>query len=320
MEAIGPRKMLLSAKDASRKQTVRELQNALTQYQIEEGTLPNAQSIIMADDGAKPICKQGVTTDATCVNLDALIPEYIAALPQDTSETNANYTGYKVYREPLGGRPAVASAYVGGYAEGRMGYWRFFEGAGTTVADSSGNNVTGTFVNNVQWTEGRTGKGARIDNISSGISVARNFVGLEDYTFAAWVNLKGNHKNYTGTIMSSGDWNTSHWAFGISQTNTSLQVRGPTLSRNYSFSLNTWYHVCAVRAANKVTFYVNGSPIGSLTASTNTLVSNAANTMIGRETYAGGYFSFNGIIDDAAVYNRALSDYEVKLLAGNQLY
>ena len=43
--------------------------------------------------------------------------------------------------------------------------------------------------------------------------------------------------------------------------------------------------------------------------------SNASNTMIGRETYAGGYFSFNGDISDVRIYSHALSPKEVHEIA-----
>src|SRR5262249_18136306 len=40
---------------------------------------------------------------------------------------------------------------------GVVAYWKFDEGSGTTVADSSGNGNTGTLVNGPVWTAGRVG-------------------------------------------------------------------------------------------------------------------------------------------------------------------
>jgi hypothetical protein len=53
-------------------------------------------------ENAKPVCRQTVTTDSSCVNLDALVPEYILEIPVDPLETNPNLSGYKIYRLPGG--------------------------------------------------------------------------------------------------------------------------------------------------------------------------------------------------------------------------
>jgi hypothetical protein len=46
---------------------------------------------------------------------------------------------------------------------GLMGYWRFDEGAGTTVADASGHGFDGTFVNGSQWVDSTAPIGVQPD-------------------------------------------------------------------------------------------------------------------------------------------------------------
>ncbi|MFA6510028.1 MAG: LamG domain-containing protein, partial [Candidatus Peribacteraceae bacterium] len=324
MEAIGPRKMLLSAKDASRKQTVRELQNALTQYQIEEGTLPNAQSIIMADDGAKPICKQGVTTDVTCVNLDALIPEYIAALPQDTSETNANYTGYKVYREPLGGRPQVTSPHFNDRSEGLVGYWPFHEGQGTTAVDGSGQGNNGTLVGSPAWTTGKRGQTILFDGVDDYISVG-NPVSLRitgSQTICMWLyptNLTARRNPYAkayggeGTITQETNGTLSYY-YGTNGGNGS-PYQG-FVTNTAVVSVNTWTHVCLVRdlSAMKLFWYINGAMNRQANASYPAALAGALNVTIG-SGYAGYY---HGLIDEFFLLNRALTQEEIRLVMNHQ--
>lgn len=190
-------------------------------------------------------------------------------------------------------------------AIGPIGYWRFDEGVGTNAYDSSGNRYNGTFLSSPIWkseSECITGRCLSFDNVDDGVSIAnKNFAGLTDYTMSAWINIKGNHKNYTGTIMSSGNWNTSQWVFGINQANTAIDLysRG---SKAYAFQRNTWTHVAVVKNGSTYTFYVNGNNIGSNSGSSSALASDATNTTIGRETYAGGYFAFNGLIDEPKIY------------------
>lgn len=139
-----------------------------------------------------------------------------------------------------------------------------------------------------------------------------NFTGLTDFTMVSVFQVSGTHTNYHGTLISSGDWNVNHWAFAVNQDNASIQLRRPFLTYSYSFTLNTWYHVAWTRSGTNNTVYVNGNSIGSQTSPDGIpLVSNAGNAMIGRETYAGGYFNLNGRIAISTIYNRALSADEV---------
>ncbi len=202
-----------------------------------------------------------------------------------------------------------------------VAYWRFDEGYGSTLGDSSGKGNIGSFLSAPVWkTEDQcvSGKCLAFDNIDDGVSIAnQNFTSLTDYTMCSWVNPKGNHKNYTGTIMSSGDWNNTHWAFGISQNNATIQTRKAdgvnSPGWNYTFPLSQWTYVCITRSSTTITAYANGKQVGSpYTGTTGNLISNATNTTIGRETYAGGYFAFNGSIDEPKIYNYARTAAQIK--------
>jgi hypothetical protein len=141
----------------------------------------------------------------------------------------------------------------------------------------------------------------------------QNFAWLTDLTMECVFQVAGTHSNYTGALMSSGNWNLNHWAFGVNQSNTGIDLRRPYLSYSYSFNTNTWYHAVWTRSGSVNTVYINGTSIGTSTSTDAIpLVSEASNTMIGRETYAGGYFNLNGRIAIARIYNSALTENEVK--------
>ncbi len=94
--AINPQKHLCETSNAKRHITVRELGNAVNQYQI-RARRPAVASMPMGEQNAVAICAQGVT-DAGCVNLDMLTTEYILEIPKDPLETNPNLSGYSIFR------------------------------------------------------------------------------------------------------------------------------------------------------------------------------------------------------------------------------
>lgn len=69
--------------------------------------------------------------------------------------------------------------------------------------------------------------------------------------------------------------------------------------------------MCVTVVDNVTKFYKNGEYLGESSRGT-AFTSDANNTMIGRETYASGYFSFNGDISDVRIYDHCLSPKEVK--------
>jgi len=143
----------------------------------------------------------------------------------------------------------------------------------------------------------------------------KNFSGLYDFSMSAWIYIKGSQLHYDGAIISSGNWNNSHWAFSITQDNSSIRTRMPDANIPYPFVLNTWYNVVYIRQGTSLKFYVNGNLIGTSTnANYIPLASGYTNTKIGMDTYTSNYFNFNGKIADVRIYNRALTADNVKFL------
>lgn len=99
--AINPGKQLCVARNAGRKTTVREIGNALQQYAIREWQSPIAP-FPLGVENAKPVCRSGITGDATCISLAVLVPDYLVALPVDAQEEDIRYTGYAAYRDDSG--------------------------------------------------------------------------------------------------------------------------------------------------------------------------------------------------------------------------
>jgi hypothetical protein len=149
---------------------------------------------------------------------------------------------------------------------------------------------------------------------SSYINIEHNFRELDDLTMEVLFMVTGNHDNYHGTLISSGNWNVEHWAFAINQPNDAIITRVPYYTIPYQFERNVWYYVTWRRSRGVSNFFVNSLQIGgdyTGSQSARPLISDAENTMIGRETYAGGYFNLNGKIKNVKIYNRPLSNTEI---------
>ena len=75
-----------------------------------------------------------------------------------------------------------------------IGYWKFNEGSGTTVEDSSGNGNDGTINGDATWTTGKNGGGLDFDGLDDYVDVGD--IDLTDaFTIAAWIKISSMGKN-----------------------------------------------------------------------------------------------------------------------------
>jgi hypothetical protein len=205
---------------------------------------------------------------------------------------------------------------------GLVAAYGFNEGTGTTVADVSGNTLTGT-INGAAWTTGgKYGNALSFNGTSSYVDLG-NPAALQltgSMTWSAWVKAAANPAD-DGQVVAKSD-GASGWQFKTSPDTgphtfgVGVSGSGGSIAQRYSVatrSLNVWYHVAGVynAAAATLDVYVNGvldngTLVGTIPAAQ---VNSAVNVNIGRRT---GGFLFNGIIDEVRIYNRALSAAEIQ--------
>lgn len=140
----------------------------------------------------------------------------------------------------------------------------------------------------------------------------------EEYSVAVWVKPLGNHYHYNGTIFSSGDWNKTCYSFGLSQDNSQVDIlcKGHNNYLTCAVPINTWTHlICTCDSNNIVRLYKNGEYINFSARNDKPDSDNANQAAIGRETYANGYFTFNGMLNDFRLYDHCLSPFEVKQIS-----
>ena len=184
-------------------------------------------------------------------------------------------------------------------------------------------NLTPTNQGTISFIDGgKLGKCLSAGNSSqtaNGISYNSTLVNELGTKFSAsiWVKPLGNHVHYNGTFVSSGNWNAKRWAFGVSQNNTQVDVFGNGHNKyvNCSVPVNQWTHLVCTNDNGTVKLYKNGEYVTTTTITAGLESDASGNFTVGRETYASGYFSFNGNINDLRIYNHILSDKEIKELS-----
>jgi len=202
-----------------------------------------------------------------------------------------------------------------------LAYYRSEEGAGTTVADSSGNGLNGTLLGPA-WVPGAFGSWAlEFDGVNDRVDLGNptelRLTGAMSVAAWVWVDtISGNGRIVTkGGASGARGWelnveNTDAWAFQIAQNSTTLR----SIQAKPVF-LNQWIHVAGVYdpSVPATRLYTNGVLASVRTADIPTSQYNSSqNVAIGAR--ANGQTWFDGKIDEVRIYGRALGDAEIAAL------
>lgn len=228
--------------------------------------------------------------------------------------------------------PSISKADI---TNGLVGWWKFNETSGNAI-DSSGSGFTGTPTGTIP-----------AKNCQS--NYCRSFNGTSDF-----INVGGSHFSFTKTTPFSGtawiktssssaqtvisNWQVTvqpGWQFGMGditahKLNFALLAAGGGASRrdregsttvdNGNWNLIAFTYDGSNTAAG-IKLYVNGVEETELTSSDNdpgTL--SDVETDIGKRNRVGSAEFFNGFIDDARLYNRALTASDITQLYNQGFY
>jgi len=201
---------------------------------------------------------------------------------------------------------------------GLVGYWSFDEGSGNVAYDASGNNNHGTLINGPQWTTGKVGGGLSFDGVDDYVRIPHS-ASLDidaHFTISAWIKTTANmsgaccvthnifRKFVVPKYITMGiSYNTEIYLLLKDDNGNSLNPRGYTPAGN-RVNNGEWHHIVAVRDGIYGYLYYDG-----------VLFASASNPNIGSVSNLGGLaigFGFNGLIDEVRIYNRALSEEEIR--------
>ena len=217
-----------------------------------------------------------------------------------------------------------------------VGWWKLDEGAGAVAADSSGLDNHGTLKNGPMWVPGRIGGAlefANTDETNIYVDIP-NSPTLEnvqeaDYTVAAWVKPDrlppGTDNTPAYGILVKQGWHIGlvYDQDGLFKMQHHLKEGNNTwiLAKSAPKAPGAWYHLVGVvsRSDGFVKIYVNGVleatasfPPGSVAREFEKVTWKLG---IAGPDYNKAREGMDGIIDDARIYRRALSDAEVAALA-----
>lgn len=222
--------------------------------------------------------------------------------------------GVLIISDNLFSRLPPAHAQAADITTGLVAYWKFDEGSGTTAADSSGNNNTGTLTNGPTWTAGKVNSAVSLNGTNQYVALGSDLMASGDRTACAWAYLAAPMANISWQSIFNSVYFTVQYFFA--NGTYSLEV---TSDNNHlvSYSLpsspvGVWNHIYVVRPGGpglNATLYVNGVNVA---ADSDGDPNTAFNLDIGGNTNNPIYF--NGKIDEVRVYNRLLTDQEIKRL------
>jgi hypothetical protein len=213
-----------------------------------------------------------------------------------------------------------------------LGFWKFDEGSGTTAYDSSGNNNHGT-IYGPSWVPGKNGSALSWPRLSIGrVQFPNlNLISASAVTYSVWINAGSNPYREYMDVIYHGDrgqvemqmrwdynWSWYEVLFGVTLQNTvpNTWYRATT----GGLSHDKWHHLAGVwTKGQSVKLYVDGTLNATLSSIPDQyLGGNPTGTFPGLigAYYSGSAFEkgYEGLIDQVRIYNRALSDEEIRLL------
>jgi len=205
-----------------------------------------------------------------------------------------------------------------------VGWWRLNEGSGAVAIDSSGNNLHGELVNDPVWVAGVQGTALQF---SGGNHVAvpgyEGILGTHSRTSAAWINV-------TKTSASIITWGPSgegtKWVMRTHNGPASIRLecgRGNTYGTTDLVD-GQWHHVAAVLEddgspdVSEIKLYVDGKldPIDPTGTPRQMNTSSGGEFRIAYDLNNTGR-TYDGMMDDVRIYDRALSADDIQALMDN---
>jgi hypothetical protein len=195
-----------------------------------------------------------------------------------------------------------------------VGWW---PGEGN-ANDVAGTN-NGTLVNGAGFATGEVGQAFSLDGVSSFVSIPDSpslDIFVSSITIETWIKVNQLTAN-------------SNWKGIVTKGNTSWRLQGRAGTKTVAFSTpgvspngdlygsrnvndGQWHHVAGVYDGTNMFLYVDGTLDASQPAM-GSISQNSSPVCIGQTAQSSGYF-FNGLIDEASIYNRGLTASEIQTI------
>ena len=196
-----------------------------------------------------------------------------------------------------------------------VGIWLFDEGTGDLAKDASGNGLDGKILGDVKWDKGKFGDAINLDGVNDYVDLGTDErLKPQRITIVAWFSTR--KLNAYGHIFQSGnDWNDiagivfrvhqdgySQAAITQGPGNTAAWLNGPILKAE------EWYHAALTFDGTTALLYINGDNVAN--AGGAKILYDQWPARIGSHSHSVSSL-FNGMIDDFALFNEAISQDDI---------
>jgi len=182
------------------------------------------------------------------------------------------------------------------------------------VIDSIGTN-NGTLVGGAMYAPGEVGQAFSFDGSTGYVSIPDS-PSLDQFTtnitIEAWIKVNQTNSDYNWRgLVTKGN---SSWRMQETPDVGRIYFAGSGLSTDLSGNRNLndeqWHHVATIYDGTNIYLYVDGV-LDASTPATGTIWQNNSPVEIGNTYNNPNNYCFDGLIDEASIYNRALSAAEI---------
>lgn len=233
---------------------------------------------------------------------------------------------------------SIASASLN---DGLLIYLPFDERSGQTATDNSGNNNDADLIEGAKWKPngGKIGGAVALDGAGAAVEDAKGgdyINGLEAFTISVWVKSEsvGHDRGIIfGKDPAGGDdvfglrYDAASWATkgGTNLVKGAITTTGGGQAYEGKSDVQTtdWQHlVFTWKSGEQLTLYIDGEldddPIHNDDGKAGK-ISGATKLLVGKGAKDNNGTSWNGLIDDVRIYDRALTEAEIEKLASGVL-
>lgn len=209
----------------------------------------------------------------------------------------------------------VAAPVPGFPAAGLVAYWKFDEGTGSTVFDSTNGPNSGTWNGTLgaQWAAGKIGAGGSLngtDNFADcGADASQNITAA--ITISTWLNPGTQVAQFAAPLAKGG----AYWIEGdAGLTNKYSFFLHTTVDNNIGqvqLTAGTWQHFALTWDGTTAKIWLNGNQVVT-TALTGPLGTTANHLLFGNRTGFSRFYK--GLLDEFGLWSRALTAAEIAAL------
>ena len=209
------------------------------------------------------------------------------------------------------------------------GYWPMDSYNATCIYDNSSYQNYGWFdhgINTSNITTGKYGKGLEFDGNDDYVNLGNDTslnLSNGNFTFIVWEKSHATSSANITVILSNQpeNENGTGYVFGVKNApffSTMETGQSTSLNGSHDVTDNAWHHLAYVRKGNNLSLYVDGMFDAGTTGTLRNITNNQS-TCFSYENRTDWYH-FDGMLDEAQLFGRALSREEVNASYNNGLY